>query len=72
MLPYNIQNKTNNHRIKEKAFMSKIVVLLGSPRKNGNTELLVNLVNGVEDKGAIKDNEKLKDAYSLGLSIKMQ
>ena len=72
MLPYNIQNKTNNHRIKEKAFKSKIVVLSGSPRKNGNTELLVNLVNGVEDKGAIKDNEKLKDAYSLGLSIKMQ
>ncbi len=26
-------------------------------------------VNGVEEKGAIKDNEKLKDAYSLGLSI---
>ena len=26
-------------------------------------------VNGVEEKGAIKGNEKLKDAYSLGLSL---
>lgn len=27
------------------------------------------LVGGVEEKAAIKDNEKLKEAYSLGLSL---
>lgn len=26
-------------------------------------------VGGVEEKAAIKDNEKLKEAYSLGLSL---
>ena len=43
-----------------------ILILSGSPRKGGNTDLLV---RGVKDKGDIKNTNALNEAFKLGQQI---
>lgn len=50
--------------------MKKILILEGSPRRNGNSTILSDeFARGAEEAGEIRSSAAMKEAYELGNSI---